>query len=74
MTDTGILFAPDYTERRAVSLDGIFQAECSTFVEMLRTGKMGHSYEQLIAPVFLLDAIQRSYETGETIEIIQEKV
>ena len=71
---TGVLFAPDYTERKTVTLDGIFQAECSTFAEMLRTGKMEHSYEQLIAPVLFLSAIEESYKTGKKIEIKYEAV
>jgi hypothetical protein len=57
-----------------VSLDGIFQNECSVFVEMLRKGTMEHSYEQLIAPVLFLDAVKRSYETGEKVEIVYEEI
>ena len=66
---TGVLFAPTYTERVSVGLDGIFAVECSTFVEMLRTGKMTHSYEQLLAPVALLSAIEESYKTGKKVDI-----
>ena len=57
------------TSHKAVSLDGIFAAECKIFVDMLRTGKMAHSYEQLIAPVYFLDAVKRSYESGNKIAI-----
>jgi hypothetical protein len=44
------------------------------FVEMLRKGTMEHSYEQLIAPVLFLDAVKRSYETGEKVEIVYEEI
>ena len=68
------VFAGEGSERRAVSLDGIFTAECAAFVNMLRTGKMAHSYEQLIAPVYFLDAVKRSYESGKAVDICIETV
>lgn len=46
-----------------------YKHECEEFVEMLRTGKMKYTYEQLVAPVFYLDAIYRSYTSGEKVEI-----
>lgn len=73
-TYTGVVFGVSDTERKAVVLDNVFRFECNTFVEMLRSGKMSHSYEELIAPVFFLDAVKRSYETGEKIEIKYEKI
>lgn len=45
------------------------KAECDVFVEMLRTGKMSHTYEELIAPVLYLNAVKTSYETGRLVEI-----
>ena len=52
-----------------VTLDGCAEAECDTFVEMLRTGTMAHSYEELAAPVFYLNAVKESYESGKPVEI-----
>lgn len=52
-----------------VVLDGCGEAECDAFVEMLRTGKMAHSYEELCAPVFYLNAVKESYESGKPVEI-----
>ncbi len=52
-----------------VVLDGCGEAECDAFVEMLRTGKMAHSYEELSAPVFYLNAVKESYESGKPAEI-----
>ena len=68
------VFAGEGSECRKISLDGIFAAECAVFVDMLRTGKMAHSYEELIAPVYFLDAIKRSYERGAAVEIGMETV
>ena len=36
---------------------------------MLRTGKMDQSYEELIMPVFYLDAVERSFTSGCSCEI-----
>lgn len=52
-----------------VSLEGCGEKECDAFVEMLRTGKMAHSYEELAAPVFYLNAVKESYESGKPVEI-----
>ena len=41
-----------------------YQLETAAFVEMLRTGKMSHTYEELIAPVYYMNAIKESYENG----------
>lgn len=49
---------------RDISIDMCYQHECAIFVDMLRTGKMAHSYGHLIAPVFYLNAIKESYENG----------
>ncbi len=37
------------------------------FAHMLRTGEMPQSYRDLVYPVIYLNAIKRSYETGETV-------
>lgn len=39
------------------------------FANMLRYGVMAESYEELIYPVFYMNAIKRSYETGKTVEL-----
>jgi predicted dehydrogenase len=65
---TGVVFS-DKAHIREVSLDNILRYECDAFVDMLRTGKMSHSYDELIAPVSLMSAIQQSYTTGKRVEI-----
>ena len=65
---SGIVFS-DKAHIKEISLDNILRYECDAFVEMLRTGKMSHSYHELIAPVFFLEAVKRSYETNKKAEI-----
>ena len=65
----GSIFGKKEQLVREVSLDGCGEKECDAFVEMLRTGKMAHSYEELAAPVFFLNAVKRSYESGKPEEI-----
>lgn len=43
--------------------------ECEEFADMLRNGKMAHSYEELILPVFFMNAIYQSFTTGKRVEI-----
>ncbi len=44
-----------------------YDYELSELVEMVRTGKMPHDYETLIKPVFLHEAIERSYTEGKKV-------
>jgi len=39
--------------------------EARSFAKTLRCGEMDFSYEQLVLPVFVLKAIEKSYETGD---------
>ena len=57
---------------RNIDISLIYRHECEDFADMLRNGKMSHTYEQLAQPVFLLNAIYRSYTTKERVEV--EKV
>ncbi|MBQ8606158.1 MAG: Gfo/Idh/MocA family oxidoreductase [Clostridia bacterium] len=43
--------------------------ECDAFVEMLRCGKMYNTYEQLIIPVFYMNAVEKAYTSGEKVKI-----
>ncbi len=65
----GAVYSKEKTDMKAVSLDGIFFSECKEFVEMIRCGKMLRSYDDLIKPVYLLDAIKKSYESGKKVDI-----
>ena len=65
----GAVFSKEKTDMKEVSLDDIFLRECEEFVNMVRTGAMLRSYEDLIKPVYLIDAIKKSYESGKRVEI-----
>lgn len=54
---------------REVDISIIYKHECDEFANMLRNGKMKYSYEELIKPVYLLNAIYESYTTGKRVII-----
>lgn len=58
------MFGKKGSARREIDISLCYQHECQIFADMLRTGKMSHTYEELIAPVFLLNAIEKSYLNG----------
>ncbi len=66
---TAAVYAKGIVEYRQLDISNIENGQCAEFVEMLRTGKMQYTYEQLIAPVFYMAAIIKSYETGLTVNI-----
>ncbi len=57
----------DRIHSREVDISIIYKHECEEFANMLRNGEMKYSYEQLIKPVYLLNAIYKSYTTGKRV-------
>ncbi len=51
-----------------------YVTEFRRFEHMLRTGKMLESYEHLINPVFILNAIYESYTTGKEVKVRRIKI
>lgn len=51
------------------SLDGLFEMEFEAFNQLLLGGKMKKSYEDFFAPVFVLNAIDRSLKSGNEEEV-----
>lgn len=47
------------------TLDGLFEQEFESFNQLLLGGEMRKSYEDFFAPVFILNAINRSLESGK---------
>lgn len=68
------VYAPFDIEHRTINGYFQFKNECNAFIEMLKTGKMKQSYEELIAPVIVTDAIIKSYQTGKKVEIEYDKI
>lgn len=65
----GQVVTADKIYAREVDISLIYQHECEQFADMLRRGKMKYSYQQLIKPVYLLNAIYKSYTTGERVQV-----
>ncbi len=57
-----------YGQAKSVSriVDGSmnYVNECADFAGMLRTGRMTHTFAELAAPVFYINAVKESYENG----------
>ncbi len=70
-TYAGAIYGKGKTVARDIDISMCYQHECKIFVDMLRTGVMSHSYEHLVAPVVLLNAVKKSYENGgEEVELV----
>ena len=54
---------------KEVTLDECFKKECDVFVEMLRSGKMPCTYEDLFMPVLYMNAVMESVKTGKEVKI-----
>lgn len=60
----------DYVERK-IDLSECYQRECNRFVHMLQTGEMPQPWEELIASVFYLEAVEKSFANGGvTVEVV----
>ena len=63
------VYSKSGSEVRKVDLSMIGAKNCAAFVEMLRTGHMPRTYEELLAPVVYLNAVKKAYETGKRVEL-----
>ena len=66
---TGTVITQKGVNHEVISLDNIYAKECACFADMIRNGVMSHSYEELVAPVYLMAAIEKSFETGEKVAV-----
>ncbi len=57
------------TDARMINIESCYKSECDVFANMLRTGKMDQSYAELIAPVYYIDAVKRSYESDMPVKL-----
>ncbi len=68
MNGTGYYSAAVFTKARPVlreiDISMCYRHECEAFARMLRTGEMNHSFEELVYPVFYLNAVHEAYKTG----------
>ena len=66
---SAMIYTKEKTVFKKLDISRIYQHECDKFAQMLRTGEMDQSYEELVMPVAYIAAIERAYETGEEQEI-----
>lgn len=58
---------------QAIALSHLYEREVECFAEMLRTGKMPFTYEQLVKPIYVIDAIIKSLHTDAEINVCSKK-
>ncbi len=63
------IYTKDQSVFKELDVSKIYQHECDAFANMLRSGEMDQTYEELVMPVAYIAAIEKSYETGEEQEI-----
>ncbi len=62
-------YAKTSADARVINIETCYKSECDIFATMLRTRRMDSSYAELIAPVYYIDAVKRSYETGAPVTL-----
>ena len=62
---SGTLNTTDGIIHQPIDINDFTVLECRSFAKMLRTGKMDFTYEELIRPVFVLAAIEKSFISGK---------
>ncbi len=61
-----VLYGEKGVDIKDIDISGIFVAEFGLFVDMIRTGKPPHSFDELLMPVLVMNAIEKSLESGKT--------
>ncbi len=69
MSYFGQVFSNDGIYSRKIEYSLASKVMATDFANMLRYGVMAESYENLIYPVFYMNAVKKSFETGKTVEI-----
>ena len=63
------VIAKERNYTREIDFSLCFGRECENFVNMIETGRMPETYGQLVRPVAVMDALVRSYRSGERVEL-----
>ena len=64
----GVDFTGGYTGAE-YGLDGLFEQEFMEYYRVLKGEPQRHSYEEFFAPVYILNALAKSLETGEEVPV-----
>ncbi|MBE6912522.1 MAG: hypothetical protein E7473_08360 [Ruminococcaceae bacterium] len=65
------IYAKNETHHLNLSLANAYRTEFQRFEHMVRTGGMPESYEELINPVFILNAIHEAINTGKEVKVVK---
>lgn len=71
---SGTVITKEGIRTQNIGLDNAYAEECRSFARMLRTGHMDYTYEQLVQPVFYLNAIDRAMKTGVKQQVIKAEL
>ena len=66
---TGVLIGKNGNVTRQIDISMIYLQEITAFIEMLQTGKMPVSREQLVKPVAVINAIEEAVRQGKEVLI-----
>jgi hypothetical protein len=64
-----VIYSENDVDVRYLDMSGIFTTEFDHFVKMVRTGKSPLSEEELLMPVLVMNAIEKSIEQKKTVKI-----
>ena len=59
---------------QTITLDDAYPNECRVFARMLRTGKMHGTWEQLVQPVYYMQALYASMQSGKRVGVLNIEV
>lgn len=68
------IYARRATHHQNLSLANAYLNEFRRFEHMVRTGGMPETYEELITPVFILNAIKESLDTGKEVKVAKFEI
>ena len=68
------IYAKSSVHHFDLSLDNAYLNEFRRFEHMVRTGGMPESYEELINPVFILNAIKEALDTGKEVKVAKFEI
>ena len=64
-----LIFGSDRNYYREMDMSLIYNHEVEHFITMLRTGTMPHSHQELIRPVYFVNAVLKSLETDQRVAL-----
>lgn len=68
------IYAKSATHHQSLSLANAYLNEFHRFEHMVRTGGMPETYEELITPVFILNAIKEAIDTGKEVKVAKFEI